>query len=117
MLVAKIDGRKSVQWHVGSLCGGGLNTSKLLHRSLAAIGLECCLTPHPVRTLFCNCALGQFVAQLNFELTTVQTTFAVSLRYVEFFAFLTNLVGYFIGGERRRGKDELQLVDFFQLCF
>lgn len=70
-------------------------------------------SPHTL----CNCALGQFVAQLNFELTTVQTTFAVSLRYVEFFAFLTNLVGYFISGERRRGKDELQLVDFFQLCF
>ena len=70
-------------------------------------------SPHTLLQL----RLGQFVAQLNFELTTVQTTFAVSLRYVEFFAFLTNLVGYFISGERRRGKDELQLVDFFQLCF
>ncbi|MCF3402192.1 hypothetical protein, partial [Escherichia coli] len=113
----KIDGGKSVQWHVGSLCGGGLNTSQLLHRSLAAIGLECCLAPHPVRALFCNCALGQFVTQLNFELTPVQAPFAVSLQYVEFFAFLANLVGNLVSGKRRRGKDELQLVDFFQLCF
>ena len=62
-------------------------------------------------------ALGQFVAKLNLELTLVQTPFAVSLRDVEFFAFLANLVGNLVGGERRRGKDELKLVDFFQLCF
>jgi len=54
---------------------------------------------------------------LNFELTPVQAPFAVSLRYVEFSAFLANLVGNLVSGKRRRGKDELQLVDFFQLCF
>ena len=117
LLVAEIDGGKAVQWHVGSLCCGSLNTGELLHRCLAAIGLERCLAPHPVRALFCNRALGQFVAKLNLELTPVQTPFAVSLRDVEFFTFLANLVGDLVGGERRRGKDKLQLVDFFQLCF
>jgi hypothetical protein len=117
LLVAQVHGREAVQWHVGGVCATGLHAGELLHRRLAAIGLERRLAAHPVSALFCDGALGQLVAQLNLELTAVQAAFAVELGDVEFLALLANLVGDLVGGERRRGEDEAELVDFFQLGF
>ncbi|MNF73567.1 hypothetical protein D3C84_555720 [compost metagenome] len=101
MLVTEIDGCKAVQWHVRGVRFSRLHAGELLHRGLAAIGLEGGLTPHPFCALFGNRSLGKLVSQLNLELATVKAALTIQLRDVEFLSLFADLVGNLASNEGR----------------
>ena len=106
-----------MQRHISGVRTRCLHTGKLLHRRFGAIGFERGLAPHPVGTLLGDGALGQPIAQLNFELASIEAALAANFRNVKLPALLANLVGNLVRNECRRGEDELQLIDLFEFRF
>ena len=58
LLVAEVDSREAMQWHVGGVGAIGLHTCKRLHWCFGSVALELGLAAHPVCTFFGNGSLG-----------------------------------------------------------
>lgn len=110
-------GRAGSQGHVSRVGAASLHAGELLHGRFGAIALELGLALYPVGALLGHRPLSELVAQLDFKLAAVEVALPVELGDVEFPALLADLVGDLVGNERRRGEDEVQLVDLLQLGF
>lgn len=110
-LAAQFGGGKLVEGHVGVQSFCILYADEARHVHLRSVGLEACLLSDPVGALAGNGALGEGVAEPNFEFGAVEGALAVQLGYVELALFLVRV--FFI--ECGRSEDELQLVHCLQL--
>ncbi len=115
LLITQVDGGKAVQGLIDRLFIFCLNASELLHGCFATIGSENSLTLHPVSAFPSNGSLGQLVLQLNFKLTAVKAPLPLGLWDMKFPADLATAVSDFVGDECRRGENELQGFNGFEL--
>ena len=112
-LVAEVGGREALERHVRGLV---VDDGELLHRVAGRVRPERDLAPHPLGALLRDRALGELVAQPDLELGAVEARLAARpSRDEELPPLLAELVGGLVGHERRRGEDELQLLDLLEL--
>ena len=88
-------------------------SQKACHSLHGLIGLEAGFFPDPLRTFLRDCALAEFAAELNLELTAMQCALAVQPRNIKFPLGLLGLLVQKCG----RCEYKVQLVQVFKLCF